>query len=106
MCDCGSSTPAPPVPSAPPSGPVACGKHGSAVQLLDELGIPLAGATVDVTINGVTSRMTADGTGTLCFADPPGTSVRVALADSHDVKAGDSTATPSGRHFRAGGDGP
>ena len=112
MCHTGTSSPPPPSSSPASSapvlgGPVSCGgPHPSAIQLIDELGIPMAGATVNVTIRGVTTSMTADGTGTLCFSDPPGTSVTVEVVDLHETRPGESTTTPSGHHFRANGTGP
>ena len=112
MCHTGTSSPA--APSSSPAaaapvlgGPVACGGVlASAILLIDELGIPLAGASVKVTVGGVTSTTTADGSGTVCFNVPPGTSVTVEHVDMHEARPGESTTTPSGHHFLAGGTGP
>src|SRR5260370_875003 len=111
---CHSGTSSPPVPSSTPAaaapalgGPVSCGAvHNSAILLIDELGIPMAGASVSVTVGGVTSSTTADGSGIVCFSVPPGTNVSVQLVDMHEARAGESTTTPSGHHFLAGGTGP
>jgi hypothetical protein len=74
--------------------------------LIDELGRPMAGASVQVTIGGTTSTMTADGSGSICFSSPPGTNVQIELSETHEAMAGDSTTTGSGHHFRSGGTGP
>ncbi len=111
MCHSGTSTSALPSSSAgsgaPVAGPVACGAaHSSAILLIDELGLPMAGATAQVTIGGAVSSMTADGSGTLCFTVPPGTSVQVQLGDTQETQPGESTTTASGHHFLANGTGP
>jgi hypothetical protein len=85
---------------------VTCPLGASAIQLIDELGLPMAGVTVRVTAGGVTTTATADGSGLVCLSHPPGTSVTVELADMHEGSAGESTVTSSGTHFRAGGTGP
>jgi hypothetical protein len=107
MCSCGTKTPVAPAVGAPLGGPAACGgPHSSSVVLIDEIGLPMAGITVDVTIGATTSPMTTDGSGTLCFTSPPGTSVTIKTGDAQEAKAGDSTSTPSGHHFKADGTGP
>src|SRR2546425_12606374 len=101
MCSCGTSSSSPPSSSsgysAPVSGPVSCGGvFSSAIQFVDELGIPMSGASVNVTIGATTTTETADGSGTVCFTVPPGTSISVKLDDGHELNPGDSTTTPSG----------
>jgi hypothetical protein len=94
---------------SPAKGSVAAcaGTKASAILLIDEIGLPMLGVTVQVTIDGVTSTMTSDATtGILCFTQPPGTKVKIELADVHEGKPGESTKTPSGQHFKANGPGP
>jgi hypothetical protein len=79
---------------------------GSAILLIDELGVPMAGAMVKVTVGATTGTTTLDASGMVCLKAPPGTSVTVELVDSHEGSAGESTTTPSGKHFKAGGSGP
>jgi hypothetical protein len=108
------ATATPSVPSGTPGAAAPAGgtttscsaAHQSAVQVVDELGMPIAGVTVNVTIGGTSSTPSTDSSGTLCFSFPPGTSVQVALSPMHEAHAGDSTTTPSGHHFKAGGTGP
>lgn len=111
MCNCGTKTPA--VPSktpdagAPLAGQGTCGSpHSSAILLIDEIGLPMASESVEVTIGATTSSMTTDASGTLCFTEPPGTSVTIKTGDAQEAKSGESTSTPSGHHFKAGGTGP
>jgi len=112
MCHCGTSRPRRPSPTprsgAPARTPLAScgGTSASAIQIIDEIGLPIGGASVQLTIGGVTSTTTSDGNGIVCFTQPPGTSVRVQLVDMHEASAGESTRTPSGRHFRTNGPGP
>jgi hypothetical protein len=112
MCHTGTRAPrrpsVSPAAAAPASGaPVSCGgPFSSAIQILDEIGLPIAGATVRVTIGGAATTTTTDGSGIICFTRPPGTSVQVQLVDMHEARPGDSTTTPSGRHFRLNGTGP
>ena len=111
MCQCGTRTPPKPSSSpgsgASPSKPVSCSVvHTSAIQLIDELGIPIANAFVDVTVEGMTSTVQADSTGTVSFKVAPGTTVTVQLAKMQEAQAGESTVTTSGHHFKAGGTGP
>lgn len=112
MCNCGTNQP--PRPSQT-QGSGASGRGGSsqcggtsasAILLIDELGLPLVNVSVRVTIGGVSSTMTSDGSGNLCFTQPPGTMVQVQLADMHEAQPGESTTDSSGHHFRANGNGP
>ena len=111
MCQCGTRNPQRPSQS-PGAGsstgpPNPCvGAQRSGILLIDELGIPIASTAVRLTIGGVVSNTSSDGNGYLLFTHPPGTSVTVELADMHEARAGDSTNTPSGQHFRANGTGP
>src|ERR1700754_1816236 len=112
MCNCGTTAAGRPSttprPSAPAQAPVAsCGAaNASAIQIIDELGLPIAGASVRLTIGGGISTTSSDASGIVCFTQPPGTSVQVQLNEMHEARAGESATTPSGRHFRTMGPGP
>jgi hypothetical protein len=82
------------------------GPHPSEVLLVDEIGRPIASASVKLTLGGVVSTVSTNADGKICFSSPPGTSIIVELASMHEAASGDSTKTPSGQHFKASGTGP
>ena len=108
MCLPGCSRSSPPA-STSPAAPVmvACGSASSEVQVIDEIGLPFANQAVTVTLP---DSRTANGStladGRICLSVPPGSNVRVALAETHEAGPGDSTTTPSGHHFTTNGTGP
>ncbi len=108
MCVTDSGTPARPRDAGRAAGgPQPCPGSLSAIQLVDELGSPLANVTVRVLQTGATpQQMTTDGSGILCLNVPPGTTLDVEIPNIHEVRAGDSTTTGSGRHFRTASGGP
>lgn len=111
MSGCGCGTPGGPANSGdagvPATGAVVpCPHAQGAILIVDELGLPLASTSLQVTVGATTSAMTTDANGFLCFADPPGTAVRIQIADAHQTAVGDSSVTSSGHHFVANGTGP
>lgn len=90
-------------------GPTAScgGPHSSEIQLIDELGLPMGGVTLQMSVGGgASSPVTTDASGKICFSSSPGTSVSLRLDDLHESQAGESIVTPSGHHFRANAGGP
>ena len=111
MSGCGCSSPGRPSSSgdagAPATGPVGpCTHAQSSIQIVDELGLPLANAAVQVTVGAAGASMMTDANGFLCFSAPPGTAVQLEIVDSHDFAPGHSTVTSSGHHFLTNGMGP
>jgi hypothetical protein len=111
MSGCGCGTPGGPsssggagMPATGPTGP--CAHAQSSILIVDELGLPLASTSVQVTAGAATAGMTTDPNGFLCFSAPPGTAVRIEIADAHQMASGDSSTTSSGHHFLANGTGP
>ena len=100
--------------SSPPSGSVAsaavattCPTSSSQIQLIDEIGLPFANQAVTVTLpDGRAGNGNTLADGRLCLSAPPGTSVRIQLANTHEGQPSESTTTPSGRHFLMNGIGP
>ena len=111
MSGCGCGTPGRPASSSDAgvpasSGVIPCPSAQSAILIVDELGLPLASTSLQVTVGATTSGMTTDANGVLCFTDPPGTAVQIQIAASHQTAVGDSSVTSSGHHFAANGTGP
>jgi hypothetical protein len=111
MSGCGSNKPGAPGAAAGSGAPAAgavgpCPLAQSSILIIDELGIPLANATVQVTQGGATSPGTTDANGFLCFSSPPGTALQIQVDEIHEIGPGDSTSTASGQHFSANGTGP
>lgn len=112
MCQCGSRTPA--TPNAAPGSLtpavgafIPCPGAQSAVLVVDEIGIPLRNTAITVRIGAAAPANTStDANGMICFSQPPGLTGQIELAETHEAGTGDSTATASGQHFRAGGTGP
>lgn len=108
MCNCGCNIPAPPSSTAPTTNPVTtCALSQSEILVVDEIGMPFGNTAVTLHMSsGSTFNMTTDANGKICLSLPPGTTCEVELANIHEARAGDSTSTPSGQHFAAGGTGP
>lgn len=107
MCDIFSSPPASPSSGAPVRFPtMGCSRSVSEILILDEIGLPLRGVAVKLTIAGVERRLTTNGDGFLCLSDPVGTAGQVKVGAIHETRAGDATTTLSGAHFGCGASGP
>lgn len=79
----------------------------SEILVVDELGLPIVSSTVTLILStGAVHNVTTDATGKVCLSLPPGTTGQFELANIHEAATGDSTTTPSGHHFAAGGSGP
>jgi hypothetical protein len=104
MCQCGTQQPTPPNSgngNQPAStGVQVCTGFQSSILLIDEIGLPMQGTSVDISIGGAAAQnFTTDSHGRVCFHHPPGTAVVVQVAETHETRPGQSTTTPSGRHF-------
>jgi hypothetical protein len=108
MCQCGTKKPNQPNGNAQVGNPIGvCPGKQSAVILMDELGLPIANKSVQVRLGGgAPQSLTTDSNGRICFMDAPGTTIEITVTDTHESKAGESTTTPSGHHFRYQGTGP
>ena len=107
MCDgCNCSCPSPPSSSSAGNPVAPCANSNSEILVLDEIGLPFANTRVNITVSGRAHTATTDAQGKICLRLAPGTAVRVELSNTHESRSGDSTTTPSGRHFSAGGRGP
>jgi hypothetical protein len=105
MCQCGTKPAAPPA-AAPNAGQPAgnavavCPGFQSSILVIDELGLPMQNTSVQIAIaGGAPQSFVTDAQGRVCFHHPPGTAVEVKLSDTHESQPGQSTTTPSGRHF-------
>lgn len=112
MCSCGCNPPTSPSSGSGPAAPAApgtapCSTAQSAIQVVDELGIPLRNQPVKLTLStGGVHYMTTDANGYVCLNLPPNTTGQVEVANTHEARQGDSTTTPSGQHFKTNGTGP
>ena len=106
---CGCSSPSSGSGAGCMPGPIATCPANilSEIQLIDELGLPFRNQSVIIHLSsGGTLNATTNADGKVSFNLPPGTTGEVELADIHESHSGDSTTTPSGRHFAANGTGP
>jgi hypothetical protein len=86
---------------------VACPLATSELLFVDEIGLPLAGLAVTLRFaSGAVISTTTDVDGKVGLNVAPGTTGEAELVQMHEGASGDSTSTPSGRHFAAGGTGP
>jgi hypothetical protein len=77
------------------------------VFLVDEIGLPLANAKVQLVLpDGTKEDLATDGEGKLRPRVSPGSSFDLIVSDAHEGGAGDSLTTASGQHFAAGAPGP
>jgi outer membrane protein OmpA-like peptidoglycan-associated protein len=77
------------------------------VALVDELGLPLKNAKVQIVLpDGTKEDVSTDGEGKVRPRVQPGAAFDVIVLEVHEGGAVDSLTTPSGHHFAAGGDGP
>jgi len=68
--------------------------------VIDELGLPMQNTNVQIAIGGGAAQgFVTDSQGRVFFNAPPGASVVVQVPDTHEAAAGQSTTTPSGKHF-------
>ncbi len=77
------------------------------VFLVDELGMPLRNAAVQLILpGGAQENVSTDDEGKIRPRVAPGSSFDVVVQDVHEGGAQDSLSTPSGHHFAAGGVAP
>lgn len=112
MCSCGCNSPTSPTvgpgASSTGGGSIApCPSAQSAIQVIDELGIPLANCPVTFRLSsGAVHSHTTDANGFVCLNLPPNTQGQLDISNVHEVRKGNATTTPSGQHFRVNGTGP
>lgn len=105
MCQCGTTPNTPPDAGPSPSAPAGnaiqvCPGFDSSILVIDELGLPMQNSAVSITFGTDPPQShTTDSDGRVCFHRPPGTAVVVRIVDTHESQPGQSTTTPSGRHF-------
>ena len=104
MCQCGTNKPTPPAAgngTQPAANAITvCPGFQSSILVIDELGLPLQNAAVQIAIaGGALQDFVTDSQGRVCFHHPPGTAAEVKLDNTHETRAGQSTTTPSGHHF-------
>jgi len=108
MCVTGCTNPTSPTSSSSATSVIGtCSTALSEILVVDEIGLPFGNQAVTLTVpSGDTVNTTTLADGRICLDLPPGTTIVVHLVETHEGRSGDSTTTPSGRHFLAGGTGP
>jgi outer membrane protein OmpA-like peptidoglycan-associated protein len=74
--------------------------------VVDELGLPLAKRKVKLVYAGRTRQAETDAEGVIRARMLPDEEIEIEIADVQEVRIGDGTTTPSGKHFGVGGTTP